>query len=444
MSSVLYVNGRFINHIDELKNIFSQKIEPTSALADEIHDAYCSGAFHSWLEGSSLPEDQHFLALLPRNTDISNSELLTELSKIFANKTDVVNKPCFGKFAQFRRLMYGMSDGKWKTIESKDAISPANGKRHHLKAQITLLEKINESYTVDLVLVCAENGQIRDVLSRKIITLNTDDKELYVEFDPFIAPEGIKEKYVLDLLIEGERKIRIPITESWDKSLKMVLVKGKEDFLMGAQGTEPKKPNFAVEASFVQAHPLEKVSVKTFYISKYPVTLRLWNDIMGIYVLNEMSADNPVANVTYNEVQEFIKRLNHRTGRSYRLPTEYEWEYAARGGRESKNYRFSGSDNIKEVAWFKDPNKPKDCVSPIGQKKANELGLFDMSGNVWEWCDTPFSSSLGSIKEVDRTRRVVRGGSYTTTEKMCIVYCRDSKRLDNSSSNVGFRLAMNV
>lgn len=444
MSSVLYVNGRFINHIDELKNIFSQKIEPTSALADEVHDAYCSGAFHSWLEGSSLPEDQHILALLPRYTDISNSELLTELSKIFANKTDVVNKPYFGKFAQFRRLMYGMSDGKWKTLESKDAISSANKKRHHLKAHISLLEKINESYTVELLLVCATNEQVKEVLSQKTITLNSEEKELYVEFDSFIAPDGTNEEYVLDLVIEGEKIMRIPIIESWDKSLKMVLVKGKEDFLMGAQGTEPRKPNFAVEASFVQAHPIEKVSVKTFYISKYPVTIRLWNDIMGIYVLNEMSADNPVANVTYNEVQEFIKRLNHRTGRSYRLPTEYEWEYAARGGRESKNYRFSGSDNIKEVAWFKDPNKPKDNVSPIGQKKANELGLFDMSGNVWEWCDTPFSSLLGSIKEVDRTRRVVRGGSYTTTERMCIVYCRDSKRLDNSSSNVGFRLAMNV
>ena len=444
MPSVLFINGRFINHIDELKIIFSKTIEPTSALAYEIHDAYCSGAFHAWLMERPSDEERQLAGQLSIVENISNSELLTQLSKVFANKTAVVNKPHFGKFAQFRRLQYQMSDGKWKTLESKDAISSANRKSHNLRAQISLLEKINESYTVELVLVCANNGRIREVLSRKIIALNSDEKELYVEFDSFIAPDDTNEEYVLDLLIEGERKIRIPIIESWDKSLKMVLVKGKEDFLMGAQGTEPRKPNFAVEATFVQAHPLEKVSVKTFYISKYPVTLRLWNDIMGVPVINGTCSDNPVVNVTYNEVQEFIKRLNHRTGRSYRLPTEYEWEYAARGGRETKNYKFSGSDNIKEVAWFKDPNKPKDSVSPIGQKKANELGIFDMSGNVWEWCDSPFSTLLGSIKEVDRTRRVIRGGSYTTTEKMCIVYCRDSKRLDNSSSNVGFRLAMNV
>lgn len=443
MPSILYINGRFINSIDELKNIFSKTIEPTSSLADEIYDAFCSGAFHSWLKESDASEELKLYEALPQTTIISNSELLTELSKLFTDKVRVISKPPFEKYAQFGRLMYGLANNNWKTLGSRDAIHSKNKKEHCLKAHIRLLERINENYTIELLLVCLANEQVREVISAKTINLNTDEKDLYVTFDSFVAPEDSSKEFVIDLRIEGERVYRIPVIDVWGKSLKMAFVKGG-DFIMGAQGTDPSKTNFDSMASYVQAYPVERTSMRSFYISKYPVTVGLWNEIMDIPI-SESTLELPIVNVSYNEVLNFIKRLNYKTGRTYRLPTEQEWEYAARGGLQSQRYKYSGSNNIKEVAWFKDPAKTINDVSKVGQKKANELGIFDMTGNVWEWCDSPQCTSLGmGRKEVDRTKRVVRGGSFTTAEKMCIVYCRDFKRLDSSSNNVGFRLAISV
>lgn len=443
MPSILYINGRFFSNIDELKNIFSRTIEPTSTLADEIYDAYCSGAFHSWLKESEDAEGQKLFDALPKKIDISNSELLAELSKLFAGKVRVINKPTFGKYAQFGCLMYGLPNDNWKTLDSGDAIHSKKHKEHCLKAHIRLFERINENYTMELLLVGFASGEVQRILSTKTINLNTDEKDLYVEFDSFVAPEDSSKEFVIDLRIEGELVYRIPVIDVWGKSIKMVFVKGS-DFVMGAQGMDPSKANFDSMASYVQAYPVERTSVQSFYISKYPVTVGLWNEIMDIPI-SESTLELPIVNVSYNEVLNFIKRLNYKTGRTYRLPTEQEWEYAARGGLQSQRYKYSGSNNIKEVAWFKDPTKTISDVSKVGQKKANELGIFDMTGNVWEWCDSPQCTSLGmGRKEVDRTKRVVRGGSFTTVEKMCIVYCRDFKRLDSSSNNVGFRLAISV
>lgn len=443
MPSILYINGRFFSNIDELKNIFSRTIEPTSALADEIYDAYCSGAFHSWLKESDDSEGQKLFDALPKKIDISNSELLTELSKLFAGKVRVINKPTFGKYAQFGCLMYGLPNDNWKTLESRDAINSKIQKEHCLKAHIRLFERINENYTMELLMIGLASGEVQRVLSTKTINLNTDEKDLYVEFDSFVVPEDPSKEFVIDLRIEGELVYRIPVIDVWGKSLKMAFVKGG-DFIMGAQGTDPSKANFDSMASYVQAYPVERTSVQSFYISKYPVTVGLWNEIMDIPI-SESTLELPIVNVSYNEVLNFIKILNYKTGRTYRLPTEQEWEYAARGGLQSQRYKYSGSNNIKEVAWFKDPTKTINDVSKVGQQKANELGIFDMTGNVWEWCDSPQCTSLGmGRKEVDRTKRVVRGGSFTTVEKMCIVYCRDFKRLDSSSNNVGFRLAISV
>jgi len=192
--------------------------------------------------------------------------------------------------------------------------------------------------------------------------------------------------------------------------------------------------------------PPHSVTVSSFYIGKYEVTQRLWKVVMGSNP-SEFSGDAflPVENVSWNDIQEFINRLNRQTGKKYRLPTEAEWEYAARGGNNSKGYGYSGSNNIDEVAWYAGNSGDKTQI--VGTKQPNELGIHDMNGNVSEWVNdwygvytheaktNPIGLSSGSY-------RVSRGGSWYVNAEVCRVSSRNRDSPDNRFGSRGFRLAL--
>lgn len=153
----------------------------------------------------------------------------------------------------------------------------------------------------------------------------------------------------------------------------------------------------------------------------------------------------PVSNVSWTDCQKFINKLNNITGRNFRLPTEAEWEFAARGGNNSKKYRYSGSNVLSDVAWFGEINK--DSPHLVGSKKSNELGIFDMSGNVYEWCSDWYEnlseySQTDPIGAVVGTKRVIKGGGWTVPQQRC----QPSDRLDAypilELKIAGFRLAL--
>jgi formylglycine-generating enzyme required for sulfatase activity len=163
------------------------------------------------------------------------------------------------------------------------------------------------------------------------------------------------------------------------------------------------------------------------------------------YSLNGEGDNYPMYYVNWAEVQNFISRLNAATGKSYRLPTEAEWEYAARGGSKSKGYKFSGSNFVESVAWFAD-NSGKN-TQPVGTKQPNELGICDMSGNVWEWCydwygTYPAAAQSNPIGPSSGSYRVDRGGSCYSSASICRVAYRNSSVSSNSIrySDLGFRL----
>jgi formylglycine-generating enzyme required for sulfatase activity len=190
--------------------------------------------------------------------------------------------------------------------------------------------------------------------------------------------------------------------------------------------------------------PTHQVTLSSFYINKYEVTQALWRAVMGNNPSAFSGCDQcPVEQVSWNAVQEFIRKLNAMTGRRYRLPTEAEWEYAARGGRNSRGYKYSGSNNPGQVAWFSDNSSIK--THPVGQKQANELGLYDMSGNVWEWC-SDWYGGYSSQSQTDPkgpsggSNRVHRGGSWNNASRNIRLSNRNNNQPEYSNINHGFRL----
>ena len=160
--------------------------------------------------------------------------------------------------------------------------------------------------------------------------------------------------------------------------------------------------------------PTHSVTLSSYYICKYEVTQALWQAVMGSNPSYSKGDNLPVECVSWNDCQTFIKRLNSYTGRNFRLPTEAEWEFAARGGNYSRHYKYSGSNNLDDVAWHGDNS---DRTHPVGTKRPNELGLYDMSGNVFEWC-SDWYETYSSYSQTNPTGpdsgsyRINRGGAF--------------------------------
>ena len=153
----------------------------------------------------------------------------------------------------------------------------------------------------------------------------------------------------------------------------------------------------------------------------------------------------PVDNVSWKDCQEFIRKLNQLTGRNFRLPTEAEWEYAARGGNQSCHYKYSGGSRSSNVAWYED-NSGR-TTHPVGQKSPNELGLYDMSGNVYEWCldwwgDYSSESQTNPTGPESGSLRVLRGGCWYDTAWYCRVSYRGSENAWEGNYSRGLRLAL--
>jgi len=196
--------------------------------------------------------------------------------------------------------------------------------------------------------------------------------------------------------------------------------------------------------------PVHDVTVPSFYLAKYPVTQRLWQAVMGSdpeRLAFKGSGSRPVERVSWDDAQEFIQKLNQLTGERYRLPSEAEWEFAARGGIDSNGYKYAGSNKLKEVGWY-DENSHGE-TKPVGLKFPNELGLYDMSGNVREWCEDVWHDNYegapddGSawVKGGEQNFRVVRGGSWYYFVNYCRVSYRFFDLADIRDYFFGFRLA---
>ena len=298
-----------------------------------------------------------------------------------------------------------------------------------------------------------DDGQvtISDVVVLIDYVLTGDDSSINVENsdldgDRFIGLSDIT--MLIDFILYGPPEDNLPQTETFTVegvSFTMVCLQGGP-FVMGP-------PTNTTD-------PAHRVTLSDFSIGQTEVTQELWLAVMGYnpswYCSNEGFVENlqrPVEEVSWYACQDFIAKLNKLTGRTFRLPTEAEWEYAARGANRSHGYLFSGSNNIDEVGWYAENIPPVqdwtegDGTQPVGMKKPNELGIYDMTGNVAEWCqdwfgDYPNSPQINPTGPSFGQYKVIRGGSFVSELKYCYIKVRSLATPPSIGTNVGLRLVL--
>lgn len=278
-----------------------------------------------------------------------------------------------------------------------------------------------------------QNNNLREQsknLKEQVNNLKVQEKNLETEFGELNSSTATIEKpHVLSEIFTVN-----------NVSFKMIHV-GGGTFMMGA--------NKGDKDAYPDEKPAHKVTLSDYWMGETQVTQALWEAVMGE---NPSEFDDdpnlPVENVSWEDCKVFINKLNKITGKVFHLPSEAQWEFAARGGNFGKRnrYLYAGSYDVYNIAWFEDNSS--EMTHPVGERNPNELGLYDMSGNVWEWCndwyDNNYSNSplLNPIGSEMGTHNVVRGGSWCDNAAGCRVSCRLINRPNFMGNNLGLRLAL--
>lgn len=220
-----------------------------------------------------------------------------------------------------------------------------------------------------------------------------------------------------------------PIQKSMIKNLlnNMVYVAGGS-FMMGSDSDKVEK----------NQKPTHKENVNNFYINKYEVSQSLWKTIMGYNPSNQKGDNLPVESITWDECFEFTRKLSLMTGLKFKLPSEVEWEFAAQGGNNSRKYIYSGSNDYDKISWNYENSGDK--TKPIGTKEPNELGIYDMTGNVWEWTSDGYSDSYNDKRS--SYYYVYRGGNWSSRAQDIPITVRGHGDHNRRYSEVGLRLAL--
>ena len=293
-----------------------------------------------------------------------------------------------------------------------------------------------------LVLAVGDNSTLKgtvqpdDAVNKNIIW-TTDKKEVATVDNGLVVAVAIGTATITATSEDGNCTAQCKVTVIHPGESIMIAVAGGT-FTMGCTDNES-------NTYTAYERPTHQVTLSAFQMAQYPVTQKQWKAIMGDNPSHFKGDNLPIENVSWHDAQTFIKRLNEITHKKYRLPTEAEWEYACRGGAKSAQCKYSGSNNLELVAWY--TFNSDNMTHPVGKMASNELKIYDMSGNVWEWCQdwaaqydasaqtNPQGAAAGSC-------RIIRGGSYHSDYLLCRVSYRDGVNPNQRNPEIGFRLVL--
>ena len=403
--TILYINDEHCTSMEQLRSYFEGSWSYESPVFCDLLDASRSGDISSWLREMGEP------GLADKVDDIDDklgdSEYFSHLSALMTGNDatsdlQMYEKPAFSK-------CFKVEDVRQEEIPTGIAVHV------HLK----VLSSVNETYEFAVRTSWGTKGDEANPF---------DEKKGGILTKSFTFRKRPNQDFkVIKLLADGIELEDVPCAglggdvlefEVGSCRFNMIRVEGGT-FTMGAT-PEQEEPCF-------NEKPAHQVSLSSYYIAETPVTQALWKSVMGGNPSHFKGDSLPVETVSWDDCHDFIQKLNKKTGKSFRLPTEAEWEFAARGGNKSRHTQYSGSDNIDEVAWYGVNSDHK--THPVKTKKGNELGIHDMSGNVWEWCEDRFGKySSGAQTNPTGPRsgasRVIRGGGWFNSPS----YCRSSNR----------------
>lgn len=402
---VLYINNEHCTSIAQLKGYFSEDLTPDSDIYADLLDYGRYGDIAAWL----LEQNEQGLSskVASISTDLSDSAFYAELKGIITGVVSDTHhlKPSFDQCFSFENIKCEGNDTEVRVCVS-----------------LKVLMCVNEEYELSVSSNWGKRGVMvnpyRQLEGKTICNVFILHKRPGKDLGDITAMADGK---VLSCLSKFSR-VGDEITVD-DVTFKMIHVEGG---------------SFEMDTNYI-------VTLSSYSIGETPVTQDLWQAVMGNNPSYFEGAQRPVESVSWHDCKEFIEKLNQKTGRTFRLPTEAEWEYAARGGKRGKSYDYAGSSKIDEVAWYR--YNSGNHTHPVKQKKANELALYDMSGNVWEWCNDWFDrykyqSLANPTGPASGLVRVIRGGSWGHDENGCRSKDRNSRTPGCRKSTIGLRLVL--
>lgn len=445
MKTILYIGNNYCASTAELKSIIDKSPAQNSALGKELLCALKDGVLEKWLnEGGE--EEQTIAKKLPKVQDgASDSELLRRLGECFNSdyKTQALN---ITDFIVLQSVNAVVCDRPSVSLPLKGSIISFLKSDEAVSLSFTFNFKVEKSIgekvyiymriTDDTGILKCDDAQKIDL--REIgNTLQLDFSCTYYKENNVVPQIELVAEFMGCETILWSSALSTDTFTVGDVSFKMIYVEGGT-FRMGES------------ADGAHVTPVHDVTLDSFFIAETQVTQALWQAVMKDNPSYNKGEQHPVENVSWVDCREFIKKLNELTGFKFRLPTEAEWEFSAKGGNKSKGYIYSGGNYPWQVAWNNDNSGGK--THPVKELAPNELGIYDMSGNVWEWCSNIYAEystkrRFFNPKEgLSENRRVCRGGSYNSKNiNSCRVAARNYSYITISNYNFfGLRLALDA
>lgn len=443
MSTILYLDNHYINSLEQLRQIIVKAIkEDETALCKEIETLFKDGIIQKWLEEGNL--DCHkllsSLILIPQNTD--SSKLKEKIGNVFSDEQIRVNR-FYSDFIELTESSYS-EDGKTFSIINNDKfeISTKVDLSCSVKFFFKVLKQDSESFSMSLLL----NNQIICESQNLDVRLYRDGEIAVVTFDNVFIRKGFKHG-VLTLKID-------------DDIVKSIQFTSDDEKVFDLTGKDGKIIHFTmkrIKGGIFNMSPDYEVELTDYYIGQFLVTQELWEAVMNNNPSNFIGEHNPVENVCWNDIcgkNGFIHRINRKLKDQipldwrFALPTEAQWFYAAIGGEKRKNQKFAGTEMaslLKFFGWYNENSEQ--TTHPVGNLKPNELGLYDMCGNVWEWCyDFYGGYPNGKFKNPkgpnNGNYHIGKGGSYYNSAEDCLLSNRKWWVSYKSADLLGFRLCL--